>query len=203
MTIIPKGTIIGDSEEYDLLAQWVRELKLSDPLPDRILTCEIGVRKGMGSKIILDEIIKRLPKIGLRTSFKHVGVDPYDDLLYQHYDHTLPKRKDYDAKMMKQMVQNFRFYHQYKYLHMTDTEFMGAWYDHKVPFDFVHLDGPHMTKDVLTEAVWFANRSRVGSRMVFDDFTLYGMDEIAHALTYFGYRTKHMGDFKCLLERDE
>ena len=194
-------TIIGDSDEYDLLAQWVRELKLSDPLPDRILTCEIGVRKGMVSKIILDEIIKRIPKG--RTSFKHVGVDPYDDLVYQHYDHTPPMESDYSPQMMKQMVQDFLPYHQYKYLHMTDTEFMGAWYDHKVPFDFVHLDGPHMTRDVLTEAIWFANRSRVGSRMVFDDFVLYGMDEIAHALTYFGYRTKHMGSYKAMLEREK
>ena len=196
-------TIWGDSNDYDLLAQWVRELKLSDPLPDRILTCEIGVREGLGSKTILDEIIKRLPAVGLRTSFKHVGVDPYDNLQYQHYDHGPAARADYSPQMMKRMVQDFKPYFQYKYLHMTDTEFMGKWYGHKVPFDFVHLDGPHMTKDVLTEAVWFANRSRIGSRMAFDDFTSYGMDQIAHALTHFGYRTKHMGDFKCLLEREK
>ena len=197
-------TIQGDSSDYDLLAKWVRELKLStDPWPDRILTCEIGVREGLGSKIILDEIIKRLPKIGLRTSFKHVGVDPYDDLKYQHYDNTPAYTADYSPQMMKQMVQDFQPYFQYKHQHMTDTKFMGEWYKHKVPFDFVHLDGPHMTKDVLTEAIWFANRSRIGSRMVFDDYAKYGMDQITHVLTYFGYKTKQMGDYKCLLEREK
>jgi hypothetical protein len=30
-----------------------------------------------------------------------------------------------------------------------------------------------MTKDVMTEAVWFANRSESGARFVFDDYKKY------------------------------
>jgi hypothetical protein len=29
----------------------------------------------------------------------------------------------------------------------------------------LYLDGPHMTKDVMTEAVWFANRSAPHTRI--------------------------------------
>jgi len=192
-------SIQGDSKEYDLLAEWVAGLQLPDPLPERILTCEIGVREGLGSKVILEGMLTKLPKG--RTSFKHVGVDPYDNLKYQHYDDSPAYTADYTPQMMKQMVQDFKPYlPHYKYLHMTDTEFMKEWYD-RGPFYFVHLDGPHMTKDVFTEAIWFANRSAIGSRMVFDDYTKYGMDQIAYTLTYFGYQTKKMGDYKCMLER--
>jgi hypothetical protein len=68
-------------------------------------------------------------------------------------------------------------------------------------FAFVHFDGPHMTKDVLTEAVWFANRSAPRTRFVFDDHKTYSMDTIAYALTAFNFRTIEIGEHKILLER--
>jgi hypothetical protein len=39
------------------------------------------------------------------------------------------------------------------------------------------MDGPHMTRDVITEAVWFANRSQLLEvlRLVFDDYPKYDM----------------------------
>jgi hypothetical protein len=42
-----------------------------------IRSCEIGVREGLGSKIIMDNV---------RNNYIHVGVDPYGDLVYQHCD---------------------------------------------------------------------------------------------------------------------
>jgi hypothetical protein len=42
--------IQGDSVEYDLLAKWAKESTV------RWLSCEIGVREGLGSKTILDHL---------------------------------------------------------------------------------------------------------------------------------------------------
>jgi hypothetical protein len=54
---------------------------------------------------------------------------------------------------------------------------------------------------VITESVWFANRCAPHTRFVFDDYPKYEMSTIAHALTFFDFKTKEMGDNKCLLER--
>jgi hypothetical protein len=84
---------------------------------------------------------------------------------------------------------------------MTDTDFMTVSKHASSKFAFVHFDGPHMTRDVITESVWFANRCAPHTRFVFDDYPKYEMSTIAHALTFFDFKTKEMGDNKCLLER--
>ena len=53
----------------------------------------------------------------------------------------------------------------------------------------------------MNEAMFFANRSRVGTRFVFDDHDTYRMDLIAHALTFYGFKTIESGDTKICLER--
>jgi hypothetical protein len=70
-------------------------------------------------------------------------------------------------------------------------------------YDFVFFDGPHTTEKVLEEAMFFAIRSRDGTRFVFDDHQHYQMSTIAHALTYFGFHTVEMGETKILLEKGE
>jgi hypothetical protein len=67
--------IQGDSVEYHLLAKW------SNFDCDGHHSCEIGVRDGMGSKIIMDNI---------KNNYIHTGVDPYANLNYQHYDQLAP-----------------------------------------------------------------------------------------------------------------
>jgi hypothetical protein len=47
--------IRGDSKDYNLLDSWVKGLKITS----NILSCEIGVREGLGSKIIMDGIRTR------------------------------------------------------------------------------------------------------------------------------------------------
>ncbi len=51
--------------------------------------------------------------------------------------------------------------------------------------------------------MFFAPRSRVGTRFVFDDQKTYDMSKVAYILENFGFRTKEMGDDKCMLERTE
>jgi hypothetical protein len=59
-----------------------------------------------------------------------------------------------------------------------------------------------MSKDVLTEAVWFANRAAPHARFVFDDTDKCEMSIIAYAMELFGFTTHAMGEKKCLLARN-
>jgi hypothetical protein len=58
-----------------------------------------------------------------------------------------------------------------------------------------------MTRDVLREAIFFADRARFGARFVFDDHSKYAMSIIANVLLYFNFKTIEMGENKCLLEK--
>ena len=187
--------IKGDSTEYNLLRDWCETAPLFDT-SIRILTCEIGVREGLGSKIIMDCFKERLEG----KEYKHIGIDPYNNLKYQHYDHTPAYTCDYTEEMRQQMVKDFKDYKEFDFKNMTDVQFMYEFYWTQ-PYHFVHFDGPHMTKDVLTEAIFFANRSVKGTRFVFDDYPKYQMDQIAFALTYFNFKTKEAGENKIMLER--
>ena len=191
--------IRGDSTDYDLLDKWSKDFDCQG-----YKTCEIGVREGLGSKIIMDNV---------RNNYIHVGVDPYGDLVYQHCDdqpdrtwHGFEKgiAPTYPDSMRDQMLYDFKPYRnegRFTLCNMTDTKFMNDSEHRNSTFAFVHFDGPHMTKDVITEAIWFANRSAPHTRFVFDDHNEYAMSVIANSLLYFDFKTKEMGQNKCLLER--
>ena len=192
--------IQGDSVEYDLLAKWSKGFDCQG-----YKSCEIGVCEGLGSKIIMDNVV---------NNYIHVGVDPYGDLVYQHFDNqpNITWRgfekgvaPTYSNSMRDQMLYDFKPYRnegKFVLCNMTDTQFMNDSEHRHSTFAFVHFDGPHMTKDVITEAIWFANRSAPHTRFVFDDHNTYEVSTIAHALTFFDFKTKEMGDNKCLLERN-
>ena len=179
--------IRGDSGEYDLLTKWANFDCEGN------YSCEIGVREGLGSKIIMDNI---------KNNFIHIGVDPYGNLNYQHYDTSPSYTADYTDEMRDRLIEDMKPYAgKFHLANMTDTLFMCHPDYNEKKFSFVHFDGPHMTKDVLTEAVWFANRSEPRTRFVFDDNKTYSMDTIAYALTAFNFRTIEIGEHKILLER--
>src|SRR6056300_1920379 len=183
--------IRGDSSEYELLEKWSKGFDCQG-----YKSCEIGVREGLGSKIIMDNII---------NNYIHVGVDPYGNLNYQHYDHTGSYTCDYTDEMRDTMLEDFKPYRnqgKFTLCNMTDTKFMNATEHKDSKFAFVHFDGPHMTRDVITEAVWFANRSAPHTRFVFDDHNKYAMSVIANLLLYYDFKTKEMGQNKCLLEKN-
>ena len=192
--------IKGDSEEYDLLEKWAK----FDC--EGHYSCEIGVRQGLGSKIIMDNII---------NNKTHVGIDPYGNLSYQHYDRkytfSWPERwrgefkVDYTDEMRDTLLNDFKEYRnngKFVLANMTDTMFMCHPDWNEKTYAFVHFDGPHMSKDVLTEAVWFANRAAPHARFVFDDTDKFEMSIVAYAMTLFGFSTHSMGEKKCLLARN-
>jgi len=181
--------IQGDSVEYDLLAKWANFDCNGD------YSCEIGVRDGMGSKIIMDNI---------KNNYMHVGVDPYANLNYQHYDHTDSYQCDYTDEMRDTMLYDLKQYRNAGKFHlanMTDTLFMSHPDYNEKKYAFVHFDGPHMTKDVITEAVWFANRASNNTRFVFDDYQHYDMQLIADILKPFNFEPIERGQNKVLLQK--
>ena len=50
--------IRGDSSEYELLKKWCETLPFYKD-PKSVTTCEVGVREGLGSQIIMMSITSR------------------------------------------------------------------------------------------------------------------------------------------------
>ena len=181
--------IQGDSIEYDLLAKW------SNFDCDGHHSCEIGVRDGMGSKIIMDNI---------KNNYIHTGVDPYANLNYQHYDTSSSYIADYTDEMRDTMLNDLKSYRdvgKFNLANMTDTLFMSDPYYKDTKYAFVHFDGPHMTKNVIAEAVWFANRAAEHARFVFDDYPKYDMQLVSDCLKPFDFVVLEQGTNKICLER--
>ena len=182
--------IRGDSKDYELLEKWTKDFDCQG-----YKTCEIGVREGLGSKIIMDNV---------RNNYIHVGVDPYGNLKYQHYDNTGEYTCDYTDDMRDTLLNDFKSYRnqgRFTLCNMTDTQFMNDSEHRHSTFAFVHFDGPHMTKDVITETVWFANRSAKGTRFVFDDYKKFNMSKIFDILNYFNFVLIDFGKNKICLEK--
>ncbi len=193
-------TIEGDGKEYELLTKWAKDFDCRG-----YYSCEIGVRQGYGSKLIMDNV---------KNNYMHVGVDPYGELKYQHHDRTFTQgwpeyirgsiSAGYTDEMRNTMLKDmYEYRNQGKFTlaNMTDTMFMCHPDWNEKTYAFVYLDGPHMTKDVITEAVWFANRSAPHTRIIIDDTDKMETSLIAHVLTYFGFKTIEMGDTKICLEK--
>ena len=189
--------IEGDSEEYDLFEKWTKDFDCQG-----YYSCEIGVRKGYSSKIAMDN---------LKNNFIHVGVDPYGDRVYEHFDKDSGIRHNdgisptYPNSMRDEMLADFKPYldsGKFRFHNITDTDFMMHRAYEQSKFAFVMLDGPHTTKDVLTEAIWFANKAAPRCRIVFDDWITYKMPLIAEALQNFGFYTKESGKLKLLMEKN-
>jgi hypothetical protein len=192
--------IQGDSVEYNLLAKW------SNFDCDGHHSCEIGVRDGMGSKIIMDNI---------KNNYIHTGVDPYGDRVYQHIDNqencqwdglekgVAPTYSDTIRDTMLNDLKEYRNAGKFNLANMTDTFFMSDPYYKDTKYAFVHFDGPHMTRDVLTEAVWFANRAAPHTRFVFDDYPKYDMQLISDVLKPFGFTVLEQGKNKICLQKNQ
>jgi len=120
--------IRGDSSEYELLKKWCETLPFYEE-PKSVTTCEVGVREGLGSQIIMMSITPRIPKI----EYQHYAIDPYGDLEYEHFDNHPQWKRDgkwtseapkYSNEMRDQMIKDFATNPHYKFYNMTDVEYM-------------------------------------------------------------------------------
>ena len=166
--------IEGDGKEYEILIEACKSLTT-----DNLFTAEIGVRRGLGSKLILMNLKHK--------NHWHIGIDPYGNLSYSHFDKKNAITCDYTNSMKLQLIKDLD-YENFTLFQMEDDEFIKRFSD-GVPiyrdkkeiintYDLVHFDGPHKTKDVIKEAIFFGERSKVGSIFVFDDYPYYDIDAV-------------------------
>tara|TARA_Y100001973_G_C5172948_1_gene320159 strand:+ start:945 stop:1592 length:648 start_codon:yes stop_codon:yes gene_type:complete len=204
-------TIEGDSREYDLLAAHCETLgrELSKEKRPILLTAEIGVRKGLSTKIIMEYI--RPNYSGLHF---HIGIDPYGDLIYEHYDKIKATKLDYDEKMLLEFRKDFAEQKRFSHMHMTDKVFMEKYYygvefyhESKTyllnEYGLVHFDGPHKTTDVINEAVFFAERAAPGAIFIFDDWKTYNTHLIRQVLNEYDFEFISNGERKMIMKKND
>ena len=191
--------IEGDSTEYEILKVACQTLEGDD-----LFTAEIGVRQGQGSKIILDELISK--------KHWHIGIDPYGNLDYQHYDKSESYVCDYTNEMKHQLIKDLD-YKNFSLLQMGDDEFMNRFSD-GVPiyrdkkelrnkYDLVHFDGPHKSVDVIKESIFFGERSHAGTVFVYDDYPKFDMDSVLKIIVNeYGFMLLKQGKNKISLKRN-
>lgn len=166
----------GDSADYHLLTKGV---ELSKGVQG--LTCEIGLRRGGGTRHIIDAINKFSPcKV-------HIAIDPYGHIEYEHKEKHVV-RLDYTNDMLADCMKNLYPYAQSKgvqfiFINLEDTEFFNRYAD-GVPvyninktienkYSFVHFDGPHAVDPLIKEIEFFAKRIDKGACFCFDDVVGY------------------------------
>ena len=164
--------IEGDSLEYHLITEQIQKLKLEDT----VLTCEIGLRKGLGSKTIMDAVIAK----GV-INYRHIAIDPYGNLNYKHYDNRPAYTADYTDNMKVQTVSELSKYKEFAFFEFTDEYFfetMGEGYPFTIQgqtyllgqYSVVHLDGPHPSQAVQKEVDFFMKRMAKNSLLIIDDY---------------------------------
>jgi len=189
--ILPVESLPGDSEDYRLLHEGVRLSANVDGF-----TCELGVRRGGGSGVIMRAIKQFCPnKI-------HIAVDPYGNIEYEHKEGDII-RLDYTNKMKTECLKNLYAYSDsidvpVLFFNMEDTEFFKRYTDGVPVYDtvkrnvnkysFVHFDAAHAIMPLIDEMKFFGGRTDKGACWVFDDVTgYYDHDKIEASLFELGF----------------
>ena len=197
--------IKGDSSEYHLITKHIGKLKV-----DRAtLTCEIGLREGLGSKIIMDAVREHKPNL-----YKHVAIDPYNNLRYKHYDKSESYTADYTEEMKQKTVSYlYQNYPEFDFYHMTDDYYFKTMGDgHQLGlfnnmmlfglYKVVHFDGPHTTEAVIQELNFFIPRSETKALFIIDDFKDLRMGIVDMLLKTYNFNVAEKGDNKIIYQKE-
>lgn len=167
--------INGDSGEYEFLTEAV-----SLTWNVEGICAEVGVRKGLGTKTIIDAVKDWSP------SKTVIGIDPYGSILYVGREHIGAIRLDYDNAMRDEAIADLVAYAHQQDVNwlpfiMTDEWFFHTMYDGVEvnqlettivnKYSMVHLDGPHYVEAVQKEIRWFNDRMDANAIIVIDDIT--------------------------------
>lgn len=197
--------ISGDSLEYEFITEEIQKLKLNDI----VLTCEIGLRRGLGSKTIMDAMISKGA-----VYYRHVAVDPYGNLNYQHYDDGVPATADYTDYMKVETLVDLCKYTQFAFFEFPDTYFFktmkdgyplsinGKTYMHD-KYSVVHLDGPHTTLAVSQQVSFFIRNMEEESLIIIDDHETFNMSSITWILEKVGFKEIKRGERKLIFKREK
>ena len=197
--------IKGDSSEYHLITKHIGKLNI-----DRAtLTCEIGLREGLGSKIIMDAV--REPKPNL---YKHIAIDPYNNLSYEHYDNEGSVVACYTEEMKQKTVSYlYQNYPEFDFYHMTDDYYFKTMGDgHQLGlfnnmmlfglYKVVHFDGPHTTEAVIQELNFFIPRSETKALFIIDDFKDLRMGIVDMLLLTYNFKVVEEGENKIIYQKE-
>ena len=192
--------ILGDSLEYEFFDEAIQLLK--NPIG---VSVEIGVRRGMGTKCIIDAYRKYHPNIKL----KHLGIDPYGDIIYRTADNDKGGRLDYTNKMKQEaLLDLIKEYPEFNFINLEDSEFFKRYADGYPVYDFekklltkyetVHFDGPHDTESVMKEVDFFLERRPEQCVYIFDDIDTHDIDKIGEHLIWNGFKEFKKGKRKAV-----
>lgn len=189
-----------DSREYYILKNAVNQIQHIDGL-----TCEIGVREGGSTQIILDELLST------KQNKIHIAIDPFGNIDYAHWENKTEKL-DYTNKMKNNMLKNLYSYcadnnMEVIFFPLEDTEFFEK-FSNGIPiynenksiinsYALVFLDGPHTTKHVKNEFDFFKNKIPIGGMIIFDDIDQYPhMDNLDPYIQSNNFNLVEKGDCK-------
>lgn len=146
------------------------------------LTCEIGLRAGGGSHLIM----KTLKETGQDKT--HIAIDPFGNILYEAHDNVYGRLGYNNVMRNKCLTKLYQISTELKsdflFFQLEDTEFFKRYSD-GIPvykcdektientYSFVYFDGPHALKSVLAEFLFFNERVANGAIFLFDDITHY------------------------------
>lgn len=175
MSQYPKLQMDGPIEIYEVMSRQIKTLKGVEGL-----SCEIGLRRGGGTKVILDSFIENNDK---RV---HVCIDPYGNIMYN--DIVGAHRSDYTDDMKNEtLIELYRYAFDRRinvlFFNMEDSEFYQRFFDGVPVYDqekitmnkycFVHVDGQHDLNSVLLAARFFITRISIGGVIAFDNTDHY------------------------------
>ena len=190
----------GDSEEYEFFDDAIKLLK--NPIG---VSVEIGVRLGMGSSCIMNAYRKYHPHIKL----KHLGIDPYGNILYRTADSDPGGKLNYTNNMKQVAVSKLiQGYPEFNFVNLEDSEFFKRFADgypiydeHKIlltQYETVHFDGPHDTESVMKEVEFFIARKPKQCLYIFDDIDTHDIDKIGKYLIWNGFKEFKKGERKAV-----
>jgi hypothetical protein len=180
MNHYPNLQIDSPIETYEIMAQHIKTLKGVEGL-----SCEIGLRRGGGTKVILDSFISNGD---MRV---HVCIDPYGNIIYN--DIVGPHRSDYTDDMKNEtLAELYRYAFDNRinilFFNMEDSEFYRRFTDGIPIYDqekktvntycFVHVDGQHDLESVRLAANFFIPRMSIRGLLVFDNTDHYNHQPI-------------------------
>jgi hypothetical protein len=190
----------GDSGNYEVITDAANFVS-ANKTPG--LAIEIGLRRGGGSKAMIDAMVANDYRRPL------VGIDPYGNIDYNTsigtVDNQVTTKMDYTNDMRADCMVNMYEYckmHRvnFTFINLEDTEFFSRYADGVPIYDehkeiwnqyaLVHFDGPHFLPDVLKEIEFFDSRTPPDAAYVFDDVSYYKHEVVDNHLLATGWKNR-------------
>ena len=192
--------ITGDSSEYEFFDEAIQLLK--NPIG---VSVEIGVRRGMGTKCIIDAYRKYHPN----TSLIHLGIDPYGNIDYRTGDADKGGKLDYTNKMKQDaLLAIIKDYPEFNFVNLEDSEFFKRFADGYpvynlekrllTQYELIHFDGPHDTDSVINEINFFMKRKPKQCVYILDDIYAFNIDKVGEHLILNGFKEFKKGSRKAV-----